>query len=146
MPFVAFVDERLFRRHSLVIVKSRVWHVGAAKAPSSRMLHFLGFHRGDSFFACGNRVHGFVDRCQCILAGQFRFFDRRLWLLVFAGRRGKHVFKHHRKFRGVPFLASLFLLLYIVPDFRVLIRREWKVSKRVARVGVDHDIAPKVQR
>lgn len=50
----------------------------SAGKPLSPVLHFLGFHRGEPFLACGNGFHGFIDRCQCKLAGQFRFLDGTL--------------------------------------------------------------------
>nr|DAE46057.1 MAG TPA: hypothetical protein [Caudoviricetes sp.] len=129
----------------LATVKSRTGRVDVGKALSSRVLPFLSFHRCESFFTGRYRFHGFVNRSQCILAGQFRFFNSRLGLFVVGERRGKHVSEHHRQLRRVPLFAPLLLLLYIVPDLRILLGREGKVSKRIARVGVNQNVSPNLE-
>jgi len=108
----------------------------------SRALHLFAFHRRMSLFACGNGFHRFVDRRQCILAGQFRFFDVGLRLFVVVRRRIEHVPKHRRQLRRVPWFAFLTFPLDVVTNFRVLFECERQVPKGAVRVGVNHDVAP----
>src|ERR1700687_4789310 len=104
--------------------------------------HTLGFHRSIPLFAGLDGFHGLVDGSCRAFRGSLRFVGSGAESFVVVAWGLQHVSEHGPQLRRVPRRAMVLFLLYVVPDFCVLIRRQGKTAKGALGGSVGHGTAP----